>query len=231
MTPARYAELAQLPLTLEAMHQADVTCRQLSALAPLAPASELAHYCFVVPELGEGGACSLFGQLAEQPYDLRPILGGQNPANDALLADLNAAVAFLSEQNGVDWLGIYRVAVNPDGEQVLVKLAYRGAPSRAEFPLTAAFAQVSNNATVGRSGHGRLINSVPAYVAGGGEYYTCDPQVAAELCIPVYHPDGTVLGIIDAEAFQENFFDARQLGAVVGLALWASARLSIKKAA
>ena len=30
---------------------------------------------YQVPELGEGGACSLFGQLAEQPYDLSIILG------------------------------------------------------------------------------------------------------------------------------------------------------------
>ena len=36
---------------------------------------------YQVPELGEGGACSLFGQLADEPYDLSAILGGQTADN------------------------------------------------------------------------------------------------------------------------------------------------------
>lgn len=182
-------------------------------------------YRFQVPELGEGGTCSLFGELAEEPYDLSQILGGENDANSQLLADLHAAVQKITADTGTDWLGIYSRRTNSEGEEVLVKLAYTGAASRAEFPLNPEFAALSNNSTVGLSGKGRLIQSVNEYRADGGEYYTCDPKVQAELCIPLYNEQDEVIGILDAEAFSEQFFDDTRLSAFVGLALWAQARL------
>ena len=75
---------------------------------------------------------------------------------------------------------------------MLVKLSYFGAPSRAEFPLTDEFAAISNNSTVGLSGKARIINDVPAYLTKGGEYYTCDPKVLAEACIPLFDAQGQV---------------------------------------
>ncbi|MED5523335.1 GAF domain-containing protein [Gallaecimonas pentaromativorans] len=226
MNAARYAELSGLELSAKGLAIADATANALDALAPQAPESPLAHYVFKVPELGEGGACSLFGQLADEPYDLRPILGGQNSANDALLARLNAAVAHITTQSQVDWLGLYPAKVNAAGQRVLVKAAYRGAPSRAEFPLTPEFATISNNATVGLSGRGRLIQDVAAYLKDGGEYYTCDPKVQAELCIPLYDEAGNTIGILDAEAFRPGYFDDEKLGVFVGLALWAASQFS-----
>ncbi|WKE66269.1 histidine kinase [Gallaecimonas kandeliae] len=225
MNAARYAELSGLSLGAAGLAAAEATAAALDILAPLAPAEPLGHYRYQIPELGEGGACSLFGQLAEEPYDLRPILGGQTDANDALLARLNAAVEAITGQTQVDWLGLYPAKVNPAGEKVLVKFAYRGAPSRPEFPLTPEFAAISNNATVGLSGKGRLIQDVAAYLKEGGEYYTCDPKVQAELCIPLYDEAGNTIGILDAEAFSPHYFDDEKLGVFVGLALWTATQV------
>ncbi|EKE73726.1 GAF domain-containing protein [Gallaecimonas xiamenensis] len=225
MNAARYAELSGIALSSQGLAIADAQVTTLDQLAPLAPAGPLAHYLYQVPELGEGGACSLFGQLAEEPYDLRPIMGGQNADNDALLARLNAAVEHVTAQTQVDWLGLYPAKVNPIGDKVLVKYAYCGAPSRPEFPLTAEFATISNNATVGLSGRGRLIQDVAAYLKDGGEYYTCDPKVQAELCIPLYDEAGNTIGILDAEAFSPDYFSDEKLAVFVGLALWTARQL------
>lgn len=174
---------------------------------------------YQVPELGEGGACSLFGQLAEQPYDLSVILGGQTTANQRLLEQMATISTFYQTQSQSDWFGIYQRRVNPQGETVLVKLSYFGAPSRAEFPLTAEFAAISNNSTVGLTGKARIINDVPAYLQQGGEYYTCDPKVLAEACIPLYDEAGDVVGIIDSEAFKKQLFEADELALLIATAI------------
>ncbi|RVU34316.1 histidine kinase [Rheinheimera riviphila] len=182
---------------------------------------------YQVPELGEGGACSLFGQLAEQPYDLTAILGGQTAANQQLLQQMASVTDFYQSHSKSDWFGIYQRRVNLQGDTVLVKLSYFGAPSRAEFPLTAEFAAISNNSTVGLTGKARIINDVPAYLQQGGEYYTCDPKVLAEACIPLYDEAGQVVGIIDSEAFQKQLFEADELALLIATAilvptLWAA---------
>ena len=117
------------------------------------------------------------------------------------------------------WFGIYQARQNPAGEAVLVKLSYFGAPSRAEFPLTAEFAAISNNSTVGLSGKARVINSVASYLQQGGEYYTCDPKVQAEACLPLYAQSGRILGIVDAEDFQPEVFNPQALALLVAVCL------------
>lgn len=194
-------------------------------LVALEPASTV-QWQFRVPELGEGGSCSLFGQLADEPYDLIPILGGQTDANRQLLAKVTAVVQFYQAQSASHWFGVYQRRNNPAGETVLVKLAYFGAESRAEFPLTAEFAAISNNSTVGLSGQGRIINDVAAYLAQGGEYYTCDPKVQAEACLPLLGADDAVIGIIDSEAFAQNLFHGKELALLVAVALTLPALLA-----
>lgn len=183
------------------------------------PESPAIAWQYQVPELGEGGACSLFGQLAEQPYDLSIILGGKTPENQRLLAQMAAVSAFYRAHSQSDWFGIYQRRVNPERETVLVKLCYFGAPSRAEFPLTAEFAAMSNNSSVGLSGKARIINDVPAYLQQGGEYYTCDPKVLAEACVPLIDEAGQVVGIIDSEAFQKQLFTADELALLIATAI------------
>ena len=105
----------------------------------------------------------------------------------------------------MDWFGIYQTR-DIDNQQQLLKLSYFGSPSRPLFPVSQEYAKISNNAFVALSGEGRVINSVASYVKSGGEYYTCDPKVQAEVCLPIIAKNGQVLGIIDAETFTEDVF-------------------------
>ncbi len=172
-----------------------------------------------VPELGEGGACSLFGVLDSTPYDLTAILGGKTAANQLALQRLTMITHFYQRQSGLAWFGIYQARQNTSAQPVLVKLSYFGAPSRAEFPLTTEFAQISNNSTVGLTGKARVINDVAAYLAQGGEYYTCDPKVQAEACLPLYADSGKIVGIVDAEDVKQQVFTQEALALLVAVCL------------
>lgn len=197
-----------------AIEQAVATLKTQLAAA-VAPA---VTWSYQVPELGEGGACSLFGQLAEEPYDLAATLG-QSEATAVALSQLTAVVQNYQQSNDSDWFGIYQKRQNPQGETVLVKLAYFGAASRAEFPLTAEFAQISNNSTVGLTGKAKVINDVTAYLTAGGEYYTCDPKVLSEACLPLLNTKGELAGIIDAEAFKRQAYHTDALVRLVAICL------------
>ncbi|MCF4009013.1 GAF domain-containing protein [Rheinheimera sp. UJ63] len=174
---------------------------------------------YSVPELGEGGACSLFGVLDSEPYDLTAILGGQTRANHQALARLTKITEFYQQQSGLAWFGIYQARANLEQQLVLVKLSYYGAASRAEFPLNTEFAKISNNSTVGLTGQARVINDVAAYLQQGGEYYTCDPKVKAEACLPLFAQSGKIVGIIDAEDLKQQVFTAEALALLVAVCL------------
>jgi L-methionine (R)-S-oxide reductase len=205
-----YAQLAQFQQDLD---------KHLTQPAPTL------QWQYQIPELGEGGACSLFGQLAAEPYDLAHSLGGKTAQNEALLRQATALVEFYRQHSTSDWFGIYQKRLNPQGESVLTKLAYYGAASRPEFPLTPEFAAISNNSTVGLSGKGRIINQVSQYRETGGEYYTCDPKVNAEACLPVLDGNGNVLGIVDSETFNEHTFIGKELALLVAIVLRLSTAL------
>lgn len=179
---------------------------------------EAALYTYRVPELGEDGSCSIVEALAAQPYDLGETLGGRSRANSRKLWLLQQLLAEVNGRLGADWLGVYQRLPRPEGE-ALVKLAYLGLPSRAEFPLTKAFAAKSNNTCVGLSGKGLVIQDVQAHAHAGGSYYVCDPKVKSEVCLPVYGEDGKPIGIIDAEAAATDFFDAPRLALLAALCL------------
>ena len=169
---------------------------------------------FKVPRLTPEGTCSASHELEEKPYDLRAIL----KINDKEQEEITALKS--------DWIGIYQIATNADGEQVLAKLAYKGIPSRAEFPLNEEFAKTSNNSTVGLTGKALVIDSVKDFE---GPYYTCDSAVNSEACLPIFNSDKTkVIGIIDAESFSENYFDKVNLKIVEDLCETLSEHLPIK---
>ncbi|OWQ90886.1 hypothetical protein CDN99_12050 [Roseateles aquatilis] len=189
-----------------------------AVLTPQALAATPVQWRYRVPELGDAGACSLFGTLAEQPYELADSLGGRSADTEKLLALATAVVGYYRQHSRSHWFGVYQARANAAGARVLVKLAYFGAESRAEFPLTDEFAKGSNNSAVGLSGRGRLINDVGTYVNDGGAYYTCDPKVNAEACLPLFGEDGRVVGIIDSEAFDRGFFTGGELALVLAVA-------------
>jgi putative methionine-R-sulfoxide reductase with GAF domain len=174
-----------------------------------------------VPELGEGGSCSLHGKLAPELFDLATFLGGRSIENKRLLRSAAVAVQYYQSQTKTShWFGVYLKAPSKDdSSSVLVKLSYFGSPSRALFPLTEEFALISNNSSVGLSGHGRIINNIKEYVKAGNPYYTCDPKVKSEACLPLLSCDGDVIGIIDSESFLEDAFIEDECDLLMGVTL------------
>jgi L-methionine (R)-S-oxide reductase len=180
-----------------------------------------ATWSYRVPQVSPDGSCSLPDLLQEEPYDLRkwPALTGEGWA--LRLATLQAFLGAVNLQLGADWLGIYRRMQRPSGAPLLLKLAYLGTPSRAEFPLDEAFLAKSTNTRVGMLGRAVCIDDVDTHLTGGGAYYSCDAKVRSELCVPVPGPAGQALplGIIDAESFRPRHFDASR-SVLLAAAAW-----------
>jgi L-methionine (R)-S-oxide reductase len=182
-------------------------------------------YTYRVPMLTADGACSVVDDLAPVPYDLTAILGGRSEQTTRRLALLERLVERATETTGAEWIGIYQRRKNPSGVPVLVKVAYVGRPSRAEFPLTREFAERSTNATVGLTGRATVIDDVSKHVEAGGGFYVCDEGVQSEACVPILDGARNVVGIVDAEAKPKGFFGAERLAVVAALALVAPAVL------
>ena len=208
-------EASEIDAAREALHGALDLAK--SASMPSTPSSLAKLYEFKVPKLSPDGTCAVFDDLAEKPYDLTAVLGGRSFAVTTRLMTLDVLVEHCAKALAVGWVGIYQARETPTGA-ALVKLAYRGLPSRAEFPLTPEFAVTSNNSSVALSGRAHVINDLAAHVASGGAYYECDPKVKAEACLPVINDSG-VIGLIDAEHSVANWFGSKRLALLIALAL------------
>ena len=182
-------------------------------------------YSYRVPMMTEDGACSIVDEMAPVPYDLGAILGGRSEQTTRRLALLERLVERAAETTGANWVGIYQRRVNSAGIPVLVKVAYVGRPSRAEFPLTQEFAQKSTNSTVGLTGRSTVIDDVAKHVEAGGGFYVCDDGVQSEACVPILDGARNVAGIVDAEANPKGFFGADRLAVIAALAITAQAAL------
>jgi putative methionine-R-sulfoxide reductase with GAF domain len=182
-------------------------------------------YSYLVPMMTEDGACSIVDEMAPVPYDLGAILGGRSEQTSRRLALLERLVERAQETSGADWIGVYQRRVNPAGVPVLVKVAYVGRPSRAEFPLTQEFAQRSTNSTVGLTGRATVIDDVARHVEAGGGFYVCDDGVQSEACLPILDRERGIAGIVDAEAKPRGFFGAERLTVIAALAIAAAAAL------
>lgn len=185
--------------------------------------SSLYHY--PVPMLTEDGSCSIVDEMAPVPYDLARILGGRSEQTTRRLALLERLVERVQETTAAEWVGVYQRRTNAAGEPVLVKVSYVGRPSRAEFPLTPAFAERSTNSTVGLTGRATVIDDVSKHVEAGGGFYVCDDGIQSEACVPILAEDGEVAGIVDAEAKPRSFFGVERLAVVAALAIVAAAVL------
>lgn len=185
-------------------------------------------YRYPVPMLTEDGSCSIVDRLSPVPYDLAPILGGRSDQSTRRLALLERLVERAQETTAADWVGVYQARTNAAGEPVLVKLAYVGRASRAEFPLTREFAERSTNSTVGLTGRAAVIDDVGRHVEAGGGFYVCDEGVQSEACLPIVDPQGDasrIAGVVDAEAKPKGFFNAERLAVLAALAIAARAAL------
>jgi len=172
-------------------------------------------YAYDVPKMSADGSCSILEEKAEDPYNLAKIFELEldfkklkNHTQTIRLWRLNKITEKIYKSSEVEWFGIYRKTKNPAGDLVLVKEAYRGVFSRAEFPLTKEFAKKSNNSTVGISGKAIIIQDVNAHK---GAYYECDNKVNSEFCLPILDRKNKIIGIIDAEAFAKNHYTSARL--------------------
>ena len=182
-------------------------------------------YTYPVPMLTEDGTCSVVDQFAPVPYDLGAILEGRSEQTTRRLALLERLVERAQETTGSDWVGVYQRRANSAGIPVLVKVSYVGRPSRAEFPLTAQFAERSTNSTVGLTGRATVIDDVSKHVEAGGGFYVCDDGVQSEACVPILDDTRQVVGIVDAEAKARGFYGAERLAVIAALAIVSQALL------
>lgn len=212
-----------------ANREADVERAVRDLMEAMSEKVEVAHadslYTYRVPLLTPDGACSVVEEMAPVPYDLTAILGGRSEQTTRRLALLERLVERVQETTGADWVGVYQKRTTPAGAPVLVKVAYVGRPSRAEFPLTREFAERSTNSTVGLTGRATVIDDVGRHVEAGGGFYVCDEGVQSEACVPILDDSQAVIGIVDVEAKPKGFFGGDRLAVVAALALVASAVL------
>lgn len=227
----RYIDHAHLRMELAAEEITDYAFSLLElvksiALSPLDAAAVERLYVYKVPELKPDGCSRIDGVLDKEAYDLRATLGlngaddlRQRPESRQLFI-LDQLVERVALDTGVNWLGFYQRRSVASGE-ALVKLVYRGAESRAEFPLTREFARLSNNSNVGMTGKAVVINDIERYLwEQGGPYYQCDSKVHSEACLPVFSAEGDrTIGIIDAEAFERDRFIPTTLNMLAATAL------------
>lgn len=185
---------------------------------PATPTALDRLYRVPVPKLSADGRCSLHGEMDPTPYDLGLVLGGRDLRTSMCLLILDELLEHVANRSGIEWLGVYQARAVKSG-RALVKLAYSGKHSRAEFPLTEEFAKQSNNVAVALSGTPRVIADVKAHVEAGGAYYECDPTIASEACLPLFDEGGNVVGVLDAESAQKNAFTGERLAALVVLAV------------
>lgn len=182
---------------------------------------------YQVPKLGPDGNYSILDQLDETPYKLKEILLYNNFSDEEIhkfIFKLNRVVEFLHNEIGANWTGIYKKLDTQTGP-ALIKLAYRGVASRVEFPLTAKFAEHSNNSTVGLSGKAVSVGSVRRHLKQGKPYYKLDERVQSELCLPIFSKDGEIIGTMELESFQENFFDDSKMTKAAIACILLSAKL------
>ena len=128
-----------------------------------------------IPLLTEDGSCSRSDALDPVPFNLSGVLGAPTLALLQRLWTLRSAMQIIGSTTGAQWAGVYRVIPSPAvaAEQTLLKEAYIGSPSRPFFPLTDAFAETSNNSTVGMTGVAIIIHDTRQLNADT-PYYVCD---------------------------------------------------------
>jgi L-methionine (R)-S-oxide reductase len=158
---------------------------------------------YLQPKLNADGSCPIFKENGDI-YDLRK---WHKDADETLLVKfvkhLYQICHKTERETNLAWFGIYLLKK----KKTLVKYAYIGEFSKAEFPVDEENAKKSNNAFVAYYNKDIYIPDVENHT---GVYYACDAKVMSELCLPLVHPKTKkVIGIIDCEDFRKNYFTHR----------------------
>ena len=171
-------------------------------------------YSYPIPLLSDDGQCSLSTSLSPTPFSLSSHILSLSTSSPTLLTHpltlrlhrLSHLISSLSSLTHTDWLGVYQVtpphpSTPPPSHSSLLKLAYRGEPSRPLFPLTDDFALISGNS---RTAMRRVVSVIAdtRRMEAGVPYYECSGRVRSEVCVPIVTPEGECVGIIDAESWK-----------------------------
>lgn len=194
---------------------------QTSRFVPTEGSVPLVSY--PVPIVSDDGTCSLHAEFQKEPFVVNRFLP---QSTMSLYKYYDFVVSELANVTESDWAGLYlRVSnqswdsrllneldtLSKNSESLLIKVAYRGKPSRAIFPIHKDFVAKSNNVNALWNNKIILIKDVKQHAAQGGSYYQCDPVVQSELCIPVTW-ENKVIGLIDLEGFHKDQFSERDIG-------------------
>jgi putative methionine-R-sulfoxide reductase with GAF domain len=159
-------------------------------------------FIFDQPKFNEDGSCPIIKELGT-PYDLRKWY--PNSDLNLIKKDIESLYTIchhVYNHSQCDWFGIY-LLMEAD---LLVKHAYIGEYSKAEFKVNEAQSKISNNSRVAFYGSDILINDIHNY---NGPYYQCDSKVQSEYCLALIN-NNQLLGIIDVEDFRIDFFKGKE---------------------
>jgi putative methionine-R-sulfoxide reductase with GAF domain len=116
------------------------------------------------------------------------------PGRDATMQAAVDAFWDTLGQRGVSWIGFYLKSANSD-EMLL--------GARRDKP---ACSPIGLHGMCGRCWKERRPILVSDVATLGAEYIACDPRDKSELVIPLFEPDGSCWGVLDADSYDVGAF-------------------------
>jgi len=136
---------------------------------------------------------SIRATVGEKAYrDYGGILSRMKPQPDRAAA-MQAAVDVLWDAlggRGVSWIGFYAKAT---GRDELLLHARRDKPACSPIGL---------QGVCGRSWRERRPIIVSDVATLGADYIACDPKDRSEVVVPLFEPDGSCWGVLDADSYE-----------------------------
>ncbi|MBL8759585.1 MAG: GAF domain-containing protein [Phycisphaerae bacterium] len=123
-------------------------------------------------------------------------LAGLPPDPDAAMARVTDALWDAFHADGLSWVGFYLFSSKRPDELTL--------GPRRDKP---ACSPIGMHGACGRAFRSRRPLVVTDVAHLGAGYIACDPRDRSEVVVPVFNPDGSAWGVLDADSHQPNAFD------------------------
>ena len=136
-------------------------------------------------------------------YDaIRESLAGPGGSRDDLMRRAADVLWDALSPTGVSWIGFY--TARPGDEQMLLG-------PRRDKP---ACSPIGMHGACGQAFLDRAPLVVRNVASLGEGYVACDPRDVSEVVIPLFEPDGSAWGVLDADSFDEASFDEHDAAAL-----------------